>query len=177
MAFSDVVRVELVGSWWDLWAPLVALAVSLVTLGWTIWVRHRDNARLEVRVTSFDILGPQPSGRKRYVATEATNVGRAGKTVINNFHLRIPGGPFMMKADSALPTVTLPAHVEPGQSVTFVWNATELAEVCVKHDITPDQLRPGAQTGHGTFKGKWKKSALEVMEDALAAVRKTSAPE
>ena len=177
MPFSDVVRVELVGSWWDNWAPLLALALSLATLGWTIWVRHRDNARLKVSVTSFFLLDAAPRGKQYFIATEATNVGRSGKTVISNFHFGVPGGPFIMRADSHFPTVTLPASVESGDSVTFVWNATDLAAACLRYNVTPGQLRPGVQSGHGTFKGKWKKSALDVMDDAMAAARKAAVSE
>jgi hypothetical protein len=170
MDYADVVRVELVGSWWDRWAPLVALVVSVATLMWTVWVRHRDNARLRVIATSMAVEGP--FGRQWFVVIEATNVGRVGTTVINNFHFALPkkAGNLML-AESEVPTVTLPVTLGPGEYASFAYDPEKLYLECDARGIKPSDLVPRTSTGHGLARGRWQKYGLQVMDGVRAERR------
>lgn len=169
--WETALQVELVGgTWLDYALPLAAIVISLATLGWTIWNRERDKARLKVEVTSFVTFGPL--GNKWYVAFEATNVGYAGSTVVTGFHFRAPEGKapegrYMHVPDSALPVSTLPATIQPGQSVTWVVRIESLAAQCRDLGVRPKDLEPFVSTGHRRFKGKWRKVALDLVEASL----------
>lgn len=167
---TEPIQVELVGSAWQAWPAILAVLISLGTLVWTVWDRSRSKARLEVVATSFVTMHPL-SGAQWYIAIEATNTGVSGSTVVTGVHFGTPVGSTLHLAESALPTVTLPKTLAPGESMTYVCDIEELAAKCREMGIAPKALVPTVASGHGRFKGKWAKVGLNLIERELAGKR------
>jgi hypothetical protein len=169
----SVVQVEIVNNWWDELLPIAAILISLGTLAYTLWIRYSDNARLEVSATSFVASGPLGDGW--YVAVEATNTGRVGATIVQTVRFKLPNGKYLNAWESAMPTVTLPKTMNPGESMTYVFNKEELAAQLVQHECPPEKAVPQVVTGHKTYNGEWNSAGLKVLRAAHKAAVQSEA--
>jgi hypothetical protein len=173
MLQTEVLRVELVGPAWETWAAVAAVIISLATLAWTAWTRSRDRARLKVVVTSFVTPLP-PSDMKWYVTFEVTNIGLTGSTVVTGVNFKPRGTKkFLHVTESALPTVTLPKTLAPGEYLNVVCEIDTIAKHSIELGLEPHQLIPNANSGHGAYRGKWLKPGLDLVEGEY---RKKRAP-
>jgi hypothetical protein len=128
-------------------------------------------------VTSFATYGSAQE-TKWFVTFEVTNVGLTGSTVVTgvNFKPR-KGTKFLHVTESALPTVTLPKALAPGEHLNVVCEVDSIARHCLELGVEPRDLIPNANCGHGAYRGKWLKPGLDLVEDeyreqrALALLR------
>lgn len=140
---------------------ICAFVLAATAFGWTVYEWSRSGARLNVEVTSFAIFHPI-TGQRWMIAFDVSNAGRTMTTVTTVGFLR-PGGGVLIFSDPAAGPNPLPKRLEPGESFTYAVDAEELGARCTEEGVDYRELVPYAYSGHGQFKGKWKKVALDVV--------------
>lgn len=148
---------------------ILALLVSGSALGWTIYAWQRSGAKLKVQITTMATMGGMGyltgGGPTFYVAFDVTNSGRTATSVgAVGFHL--PEGNVLVIAESAVPQQgSMPKRLEPGESFLFACEPSEIVRNCREKGVRWQDLKPYANSGHGTFNGKWASVAVRHMED------------
>lgn len=88
----DVLEVQLVGEeWWTNALPILAILISLASVGLTLWLKFRDDARVRLSASPGYVVG-FGQDQTLLLHLEATNVGRTGSTVIRSIGLRLSDG-------------------------------------------------------------------------------------
>jgi hypothetical protein len=141
---------------------ICAFVLAAAAFGWTVYEWSRSGARLKVEVTSFAVMHPI-TGQDWMIAFDVSNAGRTMTSVTTVGFQRADGGGVLVTSAPALGENPLPRRLEPGDSFTYPVRVEELLESCEKGGIDFRRLVPYANTGHGQFKGAWKKVALDVV--------------
>ena len=169
------VRTRLIGLCHGAGMEEAALAISICAFvlsafgaAWTTYEWNRSGARLKVEVTSFVAFGGMsmmggPMKDQWMIALDVSHSGRTATTV-HSIGFERPTGGVIVMSEPAMGPNPLPKRLEPGESLTYPVDAGELLTQCRKNDLDYRRLVPYVSTGHGQFKGKWKKVALDVMQ-------------
>lgn len=137
----------------SLWISVVAVTLSIISLGWQIISWKSSGARLRVRPTLNIPIGINVMPGD-YPGITITNSGRAS-TVVEGASFMLPDKRHIPAVSDALGQARLPRELRPGESLTmhFAPDAipSALHEAGLPHD-TP--LTPVATSGHGRARGK-----------------------
>lgn len=157
---ADVVQVELTGqSWWSAALPLLAIVISLISLGLTLWLKFRDDARLDLKVVQGFVTGRGVDG-VLFLHLEATNIGRSGSTVIQNIGLRLADGRGIASIAPTIMDSAFPMTLSPGESAHRYFSFKELTQQLRAADPQGKRLRIEALSGHGRVRAKVPKATL-----------------
>lgn len=158
---SDVVQVELTGqSWWSAALPLLAIVISLISLGMTLWLKFRDDARLDLTAAHGFVMGREVDG-VLFLHLEATNIGRSGSTVVQNIGLRLADGQGIASISPTVMDSSFPITLSPGETAHRYFNFKELSEQLRTADPTGRRLRIEALSGHGRVRAKVPKASVD----------------
>lgn len=171
LILAEVVRVELVDQWWQQVLPVLALAVSLFSVGLTLWFRRQEGPRLKVSLSSsFLVLEDTLDS----VSVRMRNVSRASSSMITSVSLRMPDGRSFAYVYPPVPGMVgqLPHTLASGEELSVFFITGELIRSLAQHQEQPEQLRwlqAVVSTGHREFKSKRSKAlAAEVRRGATA---------
>ncbi len=157
---ADVVQVELTGqSWWSAALPLLAILISLISLGLTLWLKFRDDARLDLQASPGYVMGPGLDG-VLFLHLEATNIGRSGSTVIQNIGLRLADGQGIASISPTMMDSSFPMTLSPGETAHRYFSFNELSEQLRAADPQGKRLRIEALSGHGRAHSHVSKQTL-----------------
>jgi hypothetical protein len=157
---ADVVQVELTGqSWFSAALPMVAIVISLISLGITLWLKFRDDARLDLQASQGYVVG-RGVDDVLFLHLEATNIGRSGSTVIQNIGLRLADGQGIASISPTKMDSSFPMTLSPGESAHRYFSFKELSEQLRAADPQGQRLRIEALSGHGRVRGDVSKSTL-----------------
>lgn len=167
--WTDVIQVELLEKpWWDDPLPIAAILLSLASVWYTWWARHKDRAFLKVKATSFVTLG----GHQEWnIGVVATNMGLAGSAAVDGVHFKLGRKRFALTTGSFAPTVTLPTTLAPDASMTYVVSSKGLAQELVNHDRKPRHAIPFVTTGRRSYRGKWDDKGMKVLTDDYKIIK------
>lgn len=154
MVVAEVVRVELVDSWWQQALPVLALLVSLFSVALTLWFRKQEGLRIRTKVSSA-VLG-LPEGAVHCVVVELANLSRSTITNISGVSLALNKDNALFYVRNSYPTVSanLPARIEPGEALSVMFPKKEFLQQLRELDPPADQMRPIVTTTHKTVCGK-----------------------
>lgn len=141
---------------------ICAFVLAAAAFGWTVYEWSRSGARLNVTVTSFAIMHPL-NGQDWMIAFDVSNAGRTMTSVTTVGFQRADGGGVLVTSAPAVGENPLPRRLEPGDSFTYPVRAEEVLDTCGEAGVDFRTLVPYANSGHGQFKGSWKKVALDVV--------------
>lgn len=165
------VDVRIVSEPWtsDVFA-LLAIAISLATLAWTLWVRRRDQARVDI-TSAISIPVGTPGPAERLIGITVTNVGRTGSTVLKSIHLQEGrrGGNLWVTRPAHGVAPAYPLTLEPGASTDLLVDPWSVARGCADNDIDPGSLRVVATTGHGRTTARLRKNCQWLVRDVGAS--------
>lgn len=149
MAQSDVVQVELINKspWRADSLPWIAIVVSVLTLGWTIYDRKRGAARIVARDFSFIPSGKLEGLAMPLVSCRIENKGLVQATEISSIRCSVPE--YRLREYGACMTIRmeltrdLPFRIESGASVAVALNEKQILWA----------LEPGVKLGQ-----RWRRS-------------------
>ncbi|MCV7738807.1 hypothetical protein M3G09_004915 [Micrococcus luteus] len=156
---SETVRVELVEPWWkDVLLPVIAVVLSLASIGLTLILRWRDGVRLKIE---FDQHG----------SVIIRNVGRHGEAVVHGVQVLARRGGFRRGAplvwsftEDTWDAVEYPVTVAPGHEVTIlhlpILDAFNQDDWATAHGGAPRQVRAVVRHGYGTARSKWTRTPV-----------------
>lgn len=158
---ADVVQVELTGqTWWTAALPVLAILISLASLGITLWLKFRDDARLELTASPGYVVGYGVTGIL-YLHLEATNVGRSGSTVVQNIGLRLADDQGIASIALTPMDSVFPMTLSPGETAHRYFHFAELSQQLHKADPEGKAIRIEALTGHGRVKKRMHKKTIQ----------------
>lgn len=158
---ADVVQVELTGqSWWAAALPVLAIVISLASLATTLWLKFRDDARLELTASPGFVSGFGFNG-VGFLHLEATNVGRTGSTVIQNISLRLSDGQGIASIGPTDMDSVFPMTLSPGETAHRYFNLSDLSQQLRHVDPGGKPIMLEALTGHGRVRAKMHKKTME----------------
>jgi hypothetical protein len=159
---ADVVQVELVGQeWWSNALPILAILISLTSLGITLWLKFRDDARLRLTASPGYVLGFAQDGAL-LLHLEATNVGRTGTTVVRSIGLRLSDGRGISSVKPTQMDSVYPKLLGPGETAHVYFELKEVAGM-IRSMEGSSPLYIEADTGHGKVREKVGKAALKFL--------------
>ncbi|MGA5472537.1 hypothetical protein ACPCUK_27660 [Streptomyces arboris] len=133
---------------------LVALVVSLISLGWQIITWLRSGPVIKVKGHSSIAVVDGNAGEV-HLSVTAVNRGRAPATV-TGWGLRLPNGSSVVPQSAQLPgTNPLPHRLEPHAEASWHVPQTAVEEACRTHHVELSQVRPFVDvSGRGQVLGK-----------------------
>lgn len=154
MVVAEVVRVELVDSWWQQVLPVLALLLSLFSVGLTLWFRKQEGLRIRTQVSPA-FLG-LPGGTAECLSVELANISRSTSTNISGVSLALNEKVGIFYAHNAFPMVSanLPARIQPGETLTVMFPMDDHLEQLRTMDPPADRMQPVVTTTHKTLHGK-----------------------
>ncbi|WEV41334.1 hypothetical protein OZX57_04465 [Bifidobacterium sp. ESL0682] len=160
---SAVIRVELVNGsniLTDYILPVLAIAISLGTLIWSIWNNQRDKAKIKISTGSAIFL---TDGAPPMISITATQVGQAGQAKVTGIGFLVKStGRQIIRPSSLFPADTpLPKTLEAGDQAVAFYEIAGIAETCSRYGLDPKNLRPFVRTTRKLIKGKMSKGLTE----------------
>lgn len=164
----SAIEVQLVGqSWWGSWLPVLALGVSVFSVGLTLWLRRRDDARIVVHTSQSLITGlAVPT---RFIVIEATNRGRSGSTRLTAMMLRTKDGRAIVSPGFAQMDSALPMRLEPGDGAAVYLDLADTARILAESGLKVRDVYPIARTGHGDYRGRLSPGLVQSLSRIAAA--------
>lgn len=126
---------------------LVALVLSVVSLGWQAWTWKNNGPVVEVNVTNA-ITDAGTGEPEHYVGVEAVNTGRA-PTTVTSWGFELPGGGSVYSTVALRISESLPCRLESHSKATFYLVADELRRVRQERGIEFTDMRPWVELGTG----------------------------
>jgi hypothetical protein len=127
----EVIQVEVVGqSWLSAALPVLAIVISLGSLGDTLWFRFRDDARLRLRAVRGYLFGAGQDD-KMFLYLEATNQGRSGATVLQSLRLVLADGSALSSINPTVRDTQFPATLAPGKKAQVLMLMSEVPPISV----------------------------------------------
>lgn len=167
---TEIVKVEIVRAWWDDALPLVAIALSLGTLFWTVWDRTRGRAKLKIQERGYT-HGPDGTGHYLHVAVR--NTGRIDSTAVSSATLLLGYTRWSRSSGMILPPLkteqALPVRLEAGDALDLYFDVDVVqGELAYFPDLKGKMERlAGAriqiEAGHGDLSqrlSKWARGYL-----------------
>ena len=127
---------------------LVALALSVVSLGWQAWTWKNDGPVVRVEVTNAITDALTPGDAEHYVNVEVFNTGRAA-TSVTGWGIGMPGGANVYVTRPLPISESLPCRLESQSKVAFFIEGDELRRVHHERAIPFDKMRPWVDLGSG----------------------------
>lgn len=126
---------------------LVALGLSVVSLGWQAWTWKNNGPVVKIKVTNAitDAVTGEP---EHYVNLEAFNTGRAA-TSITGWGIAMPDGGNVYVTRPLPISKSLPCRLEPHSKAAFFIEGDELRRVHHERNIPFDKMRPWVDLGSG----------------------------
>lgn len=170
---TAAIQVEIVGHWWDALLPIVAIVLSLGTLGWTIWDRNRGAAKLSATDSLTQYWGERPDGSPgdaAFVEVVVRNKGRTDFTTIYSVSLEIPwdkrrDAPRNIVEPKSL---VLPKRIEPGEALICLFDAAWIEKWLRRNDgklvkarLTKSKVR--IEGGHGNLAYKLSRQTRQAL--------------
>jgi len=159
---ADAIDVHLIGQpWWESAVPYLALVLSLLSLGLTIYFQFRGDARIKVTAgVGMSVFGVGATGDWK-LRLVATNTGRTGQTVVESISLQRSDGAGLAKIPEPTDT-SLPCPLAPGAHANLYLDVTELLSKVSDKEI--DGLLIAVSTGHGDVKEPLPDSAKKQLK-------------
>lgn len=163
---STAIEVQLVGqSPLVLILPALAIAISIVSIGLTLWFRHQDRFRLSAKISQSIILyGDEHAAGSNRVNVSVTNLSRAATTQITELVLGLPGGGAVATVKPASWDAVLPLTLGPGESAQISYPSDEVGKVLM--NLPPAKrawVRAKATSGHKVVFGKKRRKLPEAL--------------
>lgn len=158
---TEIVQVEIIRPWWDDALPLVAIALSLGTLFWTVWDRSRGRAKLKIHERGY---GYGPDGTGHYLHVVVRNKGRIDSTAVSSATLLLPFTPWSRSTGAIFPPLetqqVLPVRLEAGDALDLYFDVDQLRKELSYYPEVKGKLarlsgaRIEVEAGHGDVSHK-----------------------
>lgn len=166
----EIVQVELTGqTWWSAALPVLAIVISLASLAITLWLKFRDDARLELSATRGYVLGIGDA-ETLYLHLEATNVGRSGSTVVQSLGLRLSDGQGLVSISQTAMDSNFPETLGPGETAHRYLNFNSVATKVTATGLHRKRIRIEAISGHGRVRANVPKSLMQCFDVSDAQI-------
>lgn len=127
---------------------LVALALSVVSLGWQAWSWKNNGPVVEVKVSNAITDALTPGDAQHYVEVEAINTGRAA-TSVTGWGIGMPGGANVYVTMPLRISESLPCRLESHSKAAFFIEGDELRRVHHERGIAFEDMKPWVDLGSG----------------------------
>lgn len=152
----EAVQVQIVNAWWEQLLPLLAILISVFSIGLTVYFRYVDRLNLVLDISHSMFVGDSPAagkGKDR-LNIRVTNKSPNLTTHITSLSLELPNGHRVAYTDLWPYDDKLPKALGPGDSASLSWPITALGKSL--HGMTPKPrwVRALAVSGHKKVRGK-----------------------
>ena len=166
---TEIVQVEIIRPWWDDALPLIAIALSLGTLFWTVWDRSRGRAKLKIQERSYE---HGPDGTGHFLRVAVRNRGRIDSTSVSSANLFLPSSLWAKTGMIVHPLKTeqsLPLRLQPGDALDLYFDVDKIRKELAYYPDVDGKLKrlSGArveiEAGHGDVSkllSKWARRYL-----------------
>lgn len=169
MTSLSSIQVEIVGqSWWEQAAPYLAIVISLLSIGLTLWLRHSDGARLSLKARLALPMGS--TDKSPWIQLEATNKGRIGTSITSLGFEAADGRVLAMVSPPHPLTTLLPARLDPGEPARLYLPIREVVETCAAASIDPGELWIAGECGHGRTRKRPQENIRKLLREYLAEI-------
>lgn len=153
---TETVQVELVNAWWEQLLPLVAILISLFSVGLTLYFRYVDRLNLVLDTSQSMFMGEafDSGGGDDRINVRVTNKSPTLTTHITTLTLELPGGKTFAYLDVGPVDDKLPKALGPGESASLSYPAAGLGTALQQMRPQPKWVRAMAVSGHKKVRGK-----------------------
>jgi hypothetical protein len=142
LALANVTAVDA-----SLIVSLVALGLSVVSIGWQAWTWRRSGAVVKVTASqSFPVFGSDVGDP--HVSVTATNKGRSPVTV-NSWGFETPTGNKIFVTQPLSWSTPLEHRLEPGTEASWYAVTEEIVNTCRDNGVRYQDLRAWVRLGTG----------------------------
>lgn len=127
---------------------IIALVLSVLSLGWQAWTWLRAGPVVSVAVAQSLPVYRNSAGEWHTTVT-ATNKGRSAVTV-SSWGFALPNGRTLYTANPAPWSEKLPHRLEPQSSANWHVDTDEIKQACSEHAVRYQDLRAWVSLGNGT---------------------------
>jgi hypothetical protein len=127
---------------------LVALGLSIASLGWQAWTWKNSGPVVEVKVSNAITDALTPGDAQHYVEVEAINTGRAA-TSVTGWGIGMPGGANVVVTMPLPISEKTPCRLESHSRAAFFIEGDELRRVHAERGIPFEDMWPWVELGSG----------------------------
>lgn len=150
------IQVELVSNGLDAWLPFLAIVLSLLSIGLTLWFRFNERLKLDVGIGWSTMLGHRMEilEDEDRLKVEVTNRSRTATTQVTALTIQFNGGKNFAYMEPGPGDDDLPVILGPGESASVSYKAQGMGITLNQPGVKATWIRARAVCGHRTVLGK-----------------------
>lgn len=153
---AETIQVQIVNAWWEQLLPLVAIVISLFSVGLAVYFRYVDRLNLILDTSQSMFIGEayDSAGGADRINVRVTNKSPTMTTHITSLTLELPDGKTFAYLDVGPSDDKLPKALGPGESASLSYPAEGLGTALQRTRPRPKWVRAMAVSGHKKVRGK-----------------------